>query len=276
MAKWGLKIFLRPACFAGDDPAGFCCFSRASGGENNPLRFRKLIGYKRDMAQNNQTKTHSDNDPAGPPAASPAKGTRRLTAAVLAGGLTVTLGMALWYATRSGNPPPAPAPPVAIAAAPAPLPPSGAPAAPDAPGWLTVHVSGAVAAPGLVAVAEGSRVADAIEAVGGMRPGAGFGSINLAAPVQDGMQLVVPWAGEEPTSAGGAGGAGVSGDGKVNINRAGVSDMTRLPGVGEVIATRIVDHRDANGPFRTVEDLLDVPGIGEGKLAAIRDYALVG
>ena len=188
----------------------------------------------------------------------------------------MTLGMALWYATRSGNPPPVPAPPVAIAAAPAPLPPSGALAAPDAPGWLTVHVSGAVAAPGLVAVAEGSRVADAIESAGGMRPGAGFGSINLAAPVQDGMQLVVPWAGEEPTGAGGAGGAGVSGDGKVNINRAGVTDMTRLPGVGEVIATRIVDHRDANGPFRTVEDLLDVPGIGEGKLAAIRDYALVG
>lgn len=227
------------------------------------------------MEKNNQTKTHSGNAPGNAPVATPARGTRRLTAAVLAGGLTVTLGMALWYAARSGSPPPAPEAPVATAA-PAAAPPSGAPAAPETPGLLTVHVSGAVAAPGLVAVAEGSRVAEAIEAAGGMRPGAGFGSINLAAPVQDGMQLVVPWAGEESTAAGGAPGAGVSGDGKVNINRAGVSDMTRLPGVGEVIATRIVAHRDDNGPFRTVEDLLDVPGIGEGKLAAIRDYALVG
>lgn len=231
-----------------------------------------------------QTQTNSNNDPgnlpvddpafspANPPAFSPARVSRRLTAAVLAGGLAATLGAALWYATRSGSPPP---PVSEITVAPVGLSPAF-PASPAPTRWLTVHVSGAVAAPGLVAVADGSRVADAIEAAGGVRPGAGFGSINLAAEVRDGMQLVVPWAGEATAGAGSGAGASVTGDGKVDINRAGVTDMTRLPGVGEVIATRIVSHREANGPFRTVEDLLDVPGIGEGKLAAIRDYALVG
>ncbi len=242
-----------------------------------------------DMTHKTQTQTHSHPDsdrgnvpvddpafsPANSPVASPVRASRRLTAAVLAGGLAATLGAALWYSTRSGSlPPPVSEITVApVAASPA------SPAVPASPAparWLTVHVSGAVAAPGLVAVADGSRVADAIEAAGGVRPGAGFGSINLAAEVRDGMQLVVPWAGEATAGAGSGAGASVTGDGKVDINRAGVTDMTRLPGVGEVIATRIVSHREANGPFRTVEDLLDVPGIGEGKLAAIRDYALVG
>ena len=198
-------------------------------------------------------------------------GNRRLMAAVLAGGLAVTVGAALWYGTRSGDSPPPPA--QTLPAAPV----AATPPVPSAPSrMLTVHVSGAVADPGLVSVAEGSRVADVIRAAGGMRPGAGFGSINLAETVRDGMRLAVPWAGEAPAGAGGDMGAGVSRDGKVDINRAGPSDMTRLPGVGEVIAQRIISYREANGPFGTVEDLLDVPGIGEGKLAAIRDYAMVG
>ena len=234
----------------------------------------------KDMAYDNptqtQNQTHSNNDPVNDtgfsPETSPARASRRLTVAILAGGLAATLGAALWYGTRSGSPPP-PVSEITVASVAAS---SAVPAPPAPPRLLTVHVSGAVAAPGLVAVADGSRVADAIEAAGGVRPGAGFGSINLAATVRDGMQLVVPWAVETATGAGGGAGAGVTGDGKVDINRAEVTDMTRLPGVGEVIATRIVSHREDNGPFRAVEDLLDVPGIGEGKLAAIRDYAIVG
>lgn len=208
--------------------------------------------------------------PAGPPETPDPgfRGNKRLIAALLAGGLLAAAGAALWYGTRSGDSPPPPAP--ALPAAPV------ATAPPAPPRMLTVHVSGAVASPGLVAVAEGSRVAEAIRAAGGTRPGAGLGSINLAETVRDGMRLAVPWAGEEPIGAGGATATGVSPDGKVDINRADRSGMTRLPGVGEVIAGRIVSYREANGPFRTVEDLLDVPGIGEGKLAAIRDYAVVG
>ena len=61
----------------------------------------------------------------------------------------------------------------------------------------------------------------------------------------------------------------------MDLNQAGVEQLTELPGVGEVIATRIVTHREANGPFAVLEDLLDVPGIGEGKLAGLRDYAVV-
>ena len=231
----------------------------------------KDMAYDNPTQTQNQTHSHNDpvNDPGFSPETSPARASRRLTAAILAGGLAATLGAALWYGTRSGSPPP-PVFEITVASV------AASPVTPAPPRLLTVHVSGAVAAPGLVAVADGSRVADAIEAAGGVRPGAGFGSINLAAEVRDGMQLVVPWAGEAATGAVGGAGAGVTGDGKVDINRAEVTDMTRLPGVGEVIATRIVSHREDNGPFRAVEDLLDVPGIGEGKLAAIRDYAIVG
>lgn len=239
----------------------------------------------KDMEYANQTQTQANHAPGGaeqaeqmeqtggPAGMSESRapgfgGNRRLMTAVLAGGLAVTVGAALWYGTRSGDSPPPPA--QTLPAAPVAVTP------PVPSRMLTVHVSGAVADPGLVSVAEGSRVADVIRAAGGMRPGAGFGSINLAETVRDGMRLAVPWAGEVTAGSGSDMGAGVSRDGKVDINRAGPSDMTRLPGVGEVIAQRIISYREANGPFGTVEDLLDVPGIGEGKLAAIRDYAMVG
>ena len=134
---------------------------------------------------------------------------------------------------------------------------------------ITVHVSGAVAAPGLFSVARGARVADAVAAAGGVLPEADLHRLNLAAPVSDGQQLVVPEVPEE----GGAG--GMAGDGRVRVNAADASEMEALPGVGPVLAARIVAHREQHGPFGTVEDLLEVPGIGEGKLAALRDAVLV-
>jgi len=133
---------------------------------------------------------------------------------------------------------------------------------------ITVHVSGAVAKPGLVSLATGSRVADAVLAAGGALPGALLTSLNLAAPVSDGQQLVVPAAGA------GSDGLGV-GDGRIAINTADVTALEALPGVGPVLAQRIVEHRNRNGPFAVVEDLLDVPGIGEAKLAALREMVLV-
>lgn len=136
---------------------------------------------------------------------------------------------------------------------------------------LTVHVAGAVVDPGLVTVAEGARVADAIAAAGGATRGADLGGVNLAATVTDGMQLTVPVLG----AVSGGPSAGAT-DGLVDVNRAGVEELMRLDGVGEVLARRIIAHREANGPFETVEDLLDVAGIGEGKLAAIRDAATAG
>lgn len=124
---------------------------------------------------------------------------------------------------------------------------------------VVVSVVGQVAEPGLVTLAPGSRVADAIEAVGGLLPDADPGAVNLAAVVTDGQQVAVgvPAApGAEPESA------PVAGGGPVNLNTADVSQLDALPGIGPVLAQRIVDHRDQQGPFRDVQDLQDVAGIG--------------
>jgi competence protein ComEA len=130
---------------------------------------------------------------------------------------------------------------------------------------ITVHVSGQVVAPGLVVVADGSRLADAIAAAGGTTRDADLERVNLATPIQDGQQVVIPGIGED------AAGVATATDGMVHINSATVSDMEQLPGVGPVLAERIVAFREENGPFTTVEDLLDVSGIGEAKLDALRD-----
>lgn len=141
-------------------------------------------------------------------------------------------------------------------------------------GGETVHVSGAVRNPGLVFVVSGSRVADAIAAADGALPEADLASLNLAAPVRDGDHIAVPW-----RAAGGAESASPGGDpvqdGRVRINVAAAAELEALPGVGPVLAGRIVAHREAYGPFAVVEDLLDVPGIGEAKLAALRDVVLL-
>lgn len=133
-------------------------------------------------------------------------------------------------------------------------------------GSMLVHVSGAVITPGVVSVPVGSRTADVIAAAGGVTPAAVLGAINLAAPVHDGEQVIVP------TDA--PGGAAPS-DGRVPINSADVATLETLPGVGPVLAERIVAFRDQNGAFESIEDLLDVPGIGEAKLASLRDAVRV-
>ena len=133
---------------------------------------------------------------------------------------------------------------------------------------ITVHVAGWVERPGLVELPEGSRVADAVAGAGGLLPGAISAAVNLAAPVTDGEQVVIP--GPDDTAS-----VARSGDGKVHLNRATAAELENLPGVGPVLAGRIVDFRDANGPFETLEDLLDVPGIGEAKLSSLRDFLVI-
>ncbi len=135
---------------------------------------------------------------------------------------------------------------------------------------ITVHVAGFVSRPGLVELPDGSRVADAVAAAGGLLPGARVDSINLAALVADGQQIVVPGPGEASPSASSGGP-----DGKIHLNLATAADLDALPGIGPVIAERIVSFRNENGPFQSVEDLLDVPGIGEAKLADLRDRVQV-
>lgn len=127
---------------------------------------------------------------------------------------------------------------------------------------LVVHVAGEVRRPGIVRLVAGSRVVDAIEAAGGATPSAVLAGVNLASVVVDGSQIVVP------SSAQGA--APTVDDGVVVVNRATATELESLPGVGPVLAERILSHRDEHGPFEQVEDLLDVSGIGEATLARLR------
>jgi competence protein ComEA len=132
-------------------------------------------------------------------------------------------------------------------------------------GPVLVHVVGAVRHPGVYQLADGARTRDAVTAAGGATRKAALDGLNLAAPVADGEQVVVPVRGRARP---------VAPPGKpavVRLNRADIAALDTLPGIGPATAQRIVAWRDEHGPFATVEGLLDVPGIGEAKLAAMRD-----
>jgi competence protein ComEA len=139
---------------------------------------------------------------------------------------------------------------------------------------VVVSVVGKVAAPGLVTLPVGSRVADAVAAAGGLAPDAEPASVNLAAVVTDGQQVAVGVPGAAVGTAGSApGGAAAPGGGAsgapVDLNSATVADLDALPGVGPVLAQRIVDHRTGHGRFRSVDQLDDVPGIGPAVFARL-------
>jgi competence protein ComEA len=132
---------------------------------------------------------------------------------------------------------------------------------------LLVHVVGAVREPGLYRLREGSRVADAVERAGGATPKADLALVNLAAPIADGTQILVPARSRSP--AGGGGGGGAEG-GPVHLNTATVEELDTLPGVGPVTAQKIVDFREENGAFASVDELDAVPGIGPARLEELR------
>jgi competence protein ComEA len=145
----------------------------------------------------------------------------------------------------------------------------------DAPAF-PVYVSGWVATPGVVEVTDGAIVADAVAAAGGALDGALLDEINLARPLVEGDHVQIPGPGDSIAAAtDGEGDDGEGDDGLISVNQADASILEDLPGVGPVLAERIVAHREANGRFETVEDLLEVPGIGEAKLAAMRDSITV-
>lgn len=182
-------------------------------------------------------------------------------------------GAGLWY-VRS-----LPKPVQVRSAAPLDVPAPGPGSPSPSPSVLLVDVAGWVRRPGVYQFAEGARIVDAIDAAGGARPGAALELLNLAAPLVDGTQVLVVKAGaaaSAPVSGAPAppGAPGAPG-GLVNINTAGPTELEALPGIGEVIAQRIVDHRTANGPFASVEELLEVSGIGEAILGSIRELVTV-
>ena len=145
-------------------------------------------------------------------------------------------------------------------------------------GTVFAHAAGAVRHPGLYELAAGERVADLLAAAGGPLPAADLDRINLAAPVADGTQVIVPRRGEPtPTPSVPTGGPSdpAAPAALVNINLAGPEELETLPGVGPSTAAAIIEYREASGPFTSVEQLIDVTGIGEAKLAALIDLVTV-
>lgn len=139
---------------------------------------------------------------------------------------------------------------------------------------LVVHVVGAVERPGLYRLDDGSRVDDAIKRAGGARAKAALELVNLAAPVADGQQIVVPVGGGSTgsTPAGGeAESGGAPGSTRVSLNSATLEDLDTLPGIGPVTAQKILDYRAKKGAFGSVDELDAVPGIGPARLEQLKE-----
>jgi len=214
--------------------------------------------------------------------------------ALVVGGLVLVLGVGAWaLLVRS---PPAPVdeqlprgvPPGITSGAPDPSAAGSAAAPTTVVATLVVDVGGAVARPGLVRVGRGARVADVVAAAGGATHDADLDRLNLAATVADGERLFVPHLGQSsiPVAVNGDGGGdgGVTGGGPVpgspgaapvDLNSATAEQLDALPGVGPATAAAIVAYRTQHGPFRSVDELLQVHGIGPAKLAALRSKVRV-
>ncbi len=201
---------------------------------------------------------------------------RRGNRALWVAGLLAAVALAGW--TWLDRPRVEPAPPVVTSVEdPAPSgaaePPAGEAA--DARQTAVVSVVGLVARPGLVTLPAGARIADAVAAAGGLLPEADPASVNLAAVVSDGQQVAVGVPGAAPAAAPGPESGTAGSAGPLDVNAATATDLDALPGIGPVLAQRIVDHREANGRFTSVEQLDDVPGIGPATYAELADLVRV-
>jgi competence protein ComEA len=144
-----------------------------------------------------------------------------------------------------------------------------------ASGQVAVHVAGRVRHPGLVRLPAGSRVQDAITAAGGVTSGADLDAINLARKLSDGEQVRVPGPGDPAPPPPEAAAGPATPSAPLDLNTATVEQLDTLPGVGEVTAGRIVAYRSAH-PFTTVDELLEVPGIGQRRFDQLKDLVTVG
>lgn len=179
----------------------------------------------------------------------------RAALVLVAGVLVVVVGANFM---RSLNPPPEPLPVAET---------SESPSAEPLENTVMVHVVGAVALPGVVTVPETSRVQDALALAGGALEDADLRSVNLARTVFDGEQIVVPRLGDPLDSFGG-------GSGLLSLSQADQASLETLPRIGPATAERIIAWREANGPFRSVEDLLAISGIGPATLEGLADLVV--
>lgn len=206
-------------------------------------------------------------------------------AAVLAV-LVLVVGVRVAWAVRDSQPQTVADPPALSAVDPGPASVAAATAQTSASptaSMLVVHVAGQVAEPGIVRLPPDARVVDAVDAAGGATGEADLSAVNLARPVVDGEQVYVPVPGEVPpaaasvgSSAGGGTGGGTGPEVMVDLNTADLAALDTLPGVGPVLAGRILDWRTEHGRFTSVDELGEVSGIGEKLLAQLRDRARVG
>lgn len=163
-------------------------------------------------------------------------------------------------------------------------PPRGVPiqlAQPPTPSPLMVDITGAVIAPDVYEVPRDARVQEVVQMAGGFLPDADTTSVNIAAKVMDGQKLIIPLEGEEivitrsnplEEMAESASAADIQ---PININTATQEDLEKLPAIGPSKATAIIDYRSTNGPFATLEDILEVSGIGEKTLAGFKDLIII-
>jgi competence protein ComEA len=153
-------------------------------------------------------------------------------------------------------------------------------APPPSPQPLSVYLSGAVLRPGVYSLPPGSHLQDGIQAAGGLAAEADTSLLNLAAPLEDGARLHIPTL--SPLSTDSPAGRSLSlpeaspTSSLVNLNTAALSELESLPGIGPTLAQRILDYRQANGPFATIEAIQEVPGIGPVKFEQIRRLISVG
>lgn len=148
------------------------------------------------------------------------------------------------------------------------------PRTPPLPPAVIVHVAGEVNRPGLHELPRGARVQDAVQAAGGFTPAADRQAVNLAAPLEDGERIAVPRAAPILAPAT-ASTTSKPAAGLLNLNTASTDELAELPGIGPGLAGRIVLYRTQNGPFRSIEALEAVPGIGPKRLAQVRPYVTV-
>jgi competence protein ComEA len=142
---------------------------------------------------------------------------------------------------------------------------------------IVVHITGAVPRPGVYALPRGARVQDVISAAGGFLAEAQKADINLAAPLEDGEKLDIPYIeGGSPVLATPVETVVVATTELIDINTASQSELESLPGIGPTTAQKIVEYREANGPFLNTEDIINVPGIGPGTYERIKDLITVG
>jgi competence protein ComEA len=202
------------------------------------------------------------------------KGVLQMVVGLLAGIVVGVGGLALTNQTR----------PAAIVIEPPP--PTPLPTMTPTPGPVTVYVNGQVAQPDVYQLPAAARVADAIELAGGFTAQAQQDVVNLAHPLSDGMQIYVPARNEPgvvqpaivsgPNLAVGSSGGMVTAAELVNINLADEAALQVLPGVGPAMAQRIIEYRESNGPFATIEEITNVSGIGPTRLEQLRDLITVG